>query len=41
MEVLRLPLLEALKAALDGEIEHSGSVTSLVRAALATGTFGL
>jgi 8-oxo-dGTP pyrophosphatase MutT (NUDIX family) len=34
MEVLRLPLVEALKAALQGEIDHSGSVTSLARAAL-------
>ena len=35
MEVLRLPLAEALQAALDGGIAHSGSVTSLVRAARA------
>jgi 8-oxo-dGTP pyrophosphatase MutT (NUDIX family) len=35
MVVLRLPLREALQAALDGEIAHSGSVTSLVRAAVA------
>ena len=32
MEVLRIPLREAVDAALNGEIEHSGSVTSLVRA---------
>jgi ADP-ribose pyrophosphatase len=35
MEVLRLPLAEALSAALDGEIVHSGSVTALARAARA------
>ena len=35
MEVLRIPLREAVDAALNGEIEHSGSVTSLVRAAVA------
>ena len=35
MEVLRLPLVEALEAALDGGIAHSGSVTALVRAARA------
>jgi 8-oxo-dGTP pyrophosphatase MutT (NUDIX family) len=35
MEVLRLPLAEALEAALAGEIEHSGSVASLVLAARA------
>jgi 8-oxo-dGTP pyrophosphatase MutT (NUDIX family) len=33
MEVLRLPLAEALEAALDGTIVHSGSVTALCRAA--------
>ena len=33
MEVRRLPLADALNAALDGEIVHSGSVTALVRAA--------
>jgi 8-oxo-dGTP pyrophosphatase MutT (NUDIX family) len=33
MEVLRLPFVEALKSALDGEIMHSGSVTALCRAA--------
>ena len=33
MEVLRLPFSEALSAALDGEIVHSGSVTALCRAA--------
>ncbi|HEY1456295.1 MAG TPA: NUDIX hydrolase [Candidatus Dormibacteraeota bacterium] len=35
MEVLRLPLADALEAALDGEIVHSGSVTALNRAARA------
>jgi ADP-ribose pyrophosphatase len=35
MEVLRLPFMEALKAALEGEIVHSGSVTALCRAARA------
>jgi 8-oxo-dGTP pyrophosphatase MutT (NUDIX family) len=35
MEVLRLPLTEALEAGLNGEIAHSGSVTSLARAARA------
>jgi len=33
MEVLRLPFAEALEAAFDGEIVHSGSVTALCRAA--------
>ena len=33
MEVRRLPLVEALDAALEGLIVHSGSVTALVRAA--------
>jgi len=33
MEVRRLPFKEALQAALDGAIAHSGSVTALVRAA--------
>jgi ADP-ribose pyrophosphatase len=33
MEVLRLPFLEALDAALSGRIVHSGSVTALSRAA--------
>jgi ADP-ribose pyrophosphatase len=33
MEVRRLPFAEALRAALDGDINHSGSVTALVRAA--------
>ena len=33
MEVLRLPFAEALDAAFDGEIVHSGSVTALCRAA--------
>ena len=37
MEVLRLPFAEALDAALDGEIVHSGSVTALCRAARALG----
>ena len=35
MEVLRLPFKEALDAALAGQIVHSGSVTSLCRAARA------
>ncbi len=35
MEVLRLPFAEALEAALDGQIVHSGSVTALARAARA------
>lgn len=35
MEVLRLPFTEALKAALEGQIIHSGSVTALTRAARA------
>lgn len=35
MEVLRLPFTEALGAALDGQIVHSGSVTALCRAARA------
>ncbi len=35
MEVMRLPFAEALHAALDGGIAHSGSVTALVRAARA------
>ena len=35
MEVLRLPFTEALHAALEGEIVHSGSVTALCRAARA------
>jgi ADP-ribose pyrophosphatase len=35
MEVLRLPFQEALAAALEGKIVHSGSVTSLSRAARA------
>lgn len=35
MEVRRLPFQDALRAALDGEIEHSGSVTALCRAARA------
>jgi ADP-ribose pyrophosphatase len=33
MEVLRIPFAEALEAALDGAIVHSGSVTALCRAA--------
>ena len=37
MEVRRLPFVEALQAALDGEIAHSGSVTALCRAARALG----
>ena len=35
MEVLRLPMTDALEAALGGEIVHSGSVTALCRAARA------
>jgi 8-oxo-dGTP pyrophosphatase MutT (NUDIX family) len=35
MEVLRLPFVEALNAALEGQIVHSGSVTALCRAARA------
>jgi ADP-ribose pyrophosphatase len=35
MEVLRLPFTEALSAALEGQIVHSGSVTALCRAARA------
>lgn len=35
MEVLRLSFAEALDAALDGQIVHSGSVTALCRAARA------
>ena len=35
MEVLRLPFGEALHAALEGQIVHSGSVTALCRAARA------
>ncbi|HKC20721.1 MAG TPA: NUDIX hydrolase [Candidatus Dormibacteraeota bacterium] len=35
MEVLRLPLRDAIAAALDGLIMHSGSVTALCRAARA------
>lgn len=35
MEVLRLPFADALNAALDGQIVHSGSVTALSRAARA------
>ena len=33
MEVMRLPFSDALSAALDGQIVHSGSVTALSRAA--------
>ena len=33
MEVLRLPFEDAWRAALDGDIVHSGSVTALARAA--------
>lgn len=33
MEVLRLPFADALGAALDGQIVHTGSVTALCRAA--------
>lgn len=35
MEVLRIPFKDALEAALDGTIVHSGSVTALCRAARA------
>lgn len=35
MEVLRMPFVEALGAALEGQIIHSGSVTALCRAARA------
>ena len=35
MEVMRLPFVEALNAALEGQIVHSGSVTTLCRAARA------
>jgi hypothetical protein len=35
MEVLRMPFAEALEAALDGTVVHSGSVTALCRAARA------
>jgi len=35
MEVLRLPFEEALDAALEGQIVHSGSVTAMCRAARA------
>jgi 8-oxo-dGTP pyrophosphatase MutT (NUDIX family) len=35
MEVLRLPFTEALDAALEGQIVHSGSITALSRAARA------
>lgn len=35
MEVLRLPFIDALEAALIGQIAHSGSVTALTRAARA------
>lgn len=35
MEMLRLPFGDALQAACDGEIVHSGSVTALCRAARA------
>ncbi len=39
MEVLRLPFSEALNAALEGQIMHSGSVTALCRAARALKVF--
>ena len=35
MQVLRLPFIDALEAALNGQIVHSGSVTALSRAARA------
>jgi 8-oxo-dGTP pyrophosphatase MutT (NUDIX family) len=37
MEVMRLPFSDALNAALEGQIVHSGSVTALCRAAHALG----
>jgi ADP-ribose pyrophosphatase len=37
MEVMRLSFGDALNAALEGEIEHSGSVTALCRAGRALG----
>ncbi|HEY6875812.1 MAG TPA: NUDIX hydrolase [Candidatus Dormibacteraeota bacterium] len=37
MEVRRLPLIHALEAGLAGEIDHSGSITALARAARALG----
>ncbi len=39
MEVLRLPFTDALQAALQGQIVHSGSVTALCRAAHALEVF--
>jgi ADP-ribose pyrophosphatase len=39
MEVLRLPLADALSAALAGEIAHSGSIAALARAARALSLF--
>ncbi|HYS97242.1 MAG TPA: NUDIX hydrolase [Candidatus Dormibacteraeota bacterium] len=39
MEVLRLPFTDALQAALEGQIVHSGSVTALCRAAHALALF--
>ena len=33
MEVMRLPFMEAIEAALEGQIVHAGSVTALCRAA--------
>ena len=39
MEMLRLPFVDALNAALDGQIMHSGSVTALCRAARALRIF--
>jgi hypothetical protein len=37
--VLRLPFTEALNAALEGQIVHSGSITALCRAARALRLF--
>jgi len=39
MEVLRLPFSEALEAALNGQIAHSGSVAALSRSARALNLF--
>lgn len=39
METLRLPFTEALEAALDGTIVHSGSIAALCRAARLLGLF--
>jgi len=39
MEVLRLPFAGALEAALDGTINHAGSIAALARAARKVGVF--